>query len=368
MKGRGRIVAPLLLLLTIALVAVAGCTTQTKQFGSQPSTQSQQPTTMRVELVEQWLESLHSKPVTFAAEEDGCKNCHDGQTFTETGGGFVSRGLGTSPTVEASPSAGASASVETTRDWVVATDCRVCHTGPGVDIAKQGTIDIPGQTVKAGIGALCIACHDGWHGPGKNQAGGQRAPHESVQGDMVFGANVATLTAAATLDMTNPHQKVRNVCVGCHVTHDPVPANKESTATPDHVMLVKDTATCQGKDCHDNDPLTAAAKQDYDGNGTTDPLPDEVDGMMTKLKDAITTKAGGTFESKSGSIVFAKGAKPTAALYAAAYNYLFVKADKSRGVHNPRFTVSLLQASLSEVGAGTAGTGGSAGSTTTTSP
>lgn len=334
------------LALALLVIGPTGCSSSTgpakTTTGSGSSEASAQPTSMRIELVEQWLDSAHSKPVTFAAEENGCMNCHDGQKFTETGGGFVPR-LATGGSAIVTGLAGA-------RDWVVATDCRVCHTGPGVDFAKSGTIDIPGKQVSAGVGAVCIACHNGWHGPGKTQTGGQRAPHLSVQADAIFVSNVATVSTSAQIDTRSPHQKVQDVCVGCHVTGKPVPGDKASTtAPPNHSMKIRDTSGCQGTDCHKTDPLQAIVKDDLDGNGTKETLQLEVDGLLASLHATIESHAGGSFESTAGAIVFAKGAKPSDADYAAAYNYLFVVEDRSRGAHSPLFIPSLLQQSIASL-------------------
>ena len=306
------------------------------------SSEATAPASMKIGLVEEWLGSSHSKPVTFAAEENGCRNCHDGQTFTETGGGFVPRLKAGGSAVVTGPAG--------PRDWVVATDCRVCHTGPGVEFAKTGKVDILGKEVKAGVGAVCIACHNGWHGPGKSQSGGQRAPHLSVQGDAIFTSNVATVGASAEIDVRNPHQKVQDVCVGCHVTGKPVPGDKADTsAPPNHSMKVAGTSGCKGTDCHKTDPMEAVVKEDLDGDGSKEKFQVEIDGLLETLRSTIELNAAGSFESTSGSIVFAQGAKPSDADYAAAYNYLYVMEDRSRGVHSPLFIPSLLKQSIASL-------------------
>ena len=343
MMNRHSARAWLLLGLALLLTVSAGCATAggpTKTTtGSGSGETTGKATSTRVELVEQWLGSAHAKPVTFAAEEKGCMNCHDGQKFTETGGGFVPR-LATGASAVVTGPAGP-------RDWVVATDCRVCHTGPGVEFAKTGTIDIPGKTVSAGVGAVCIACHNGWHGPGKSQNGGQRAPHLSVQADAIFASNIATVGTAEQIDTRSPHQKVQDVCVGCHMTGKPVPGDKADTDAPaNHSMKIRDTSGCKGTDCHKTDPLEAVVKEDLDGDGTKEKLQSEVDGLLATLRSTIESHAAGSFESSSGEIVFAKGAKPSDTDYAAAYNYLFVIEDRSRGVHSPLFIPSLLQQSI----------------------
>lgn len=328
------------------VAASAGCTSTSGPSKSTKAPVSAeataQVTSTRVKLVEEWLGSAHAKPVTFAAQEKGCMNCHDGQKFTETGGGFVPR-LATGGSAIVTGLAGP-------RDWVVATDCRVCHTGPGVDFASKGKIDIPGMEVSAGVGAVCVACHNGWHGPGKTETGGQRAPHLSVQADAIFASNVATVGTAEKIDTRNPHQKVQELCVGCHMTGKPVPGDKPATGVlPNHSMKVGDRAGCVGTDCHKTDPLEGVVKTDLDGDGAKEKFQLEVDGLLETLRSAIETDASGSFESAGGSIVFAKSAKPSDADYAAAYNYLFVMEDRSRGAHSPLFIPTLLQQSIASL-------------------
>lgn len=338
MDGRSGTMGWLLCILAVAVAVSVGCSPDTggTDTGDQePQQEEEQPQTLEIELVNQWLESGHSKLVGFAAAEEGCKNCHDGATYWETGGGFQAR--------METGTAGATEGTETAeRDWVVSTDCRVCHSGAGVTIAEQGSVDIPGQEVEGGLGSLCISCHNGWHGPGKSQEGAQRAPHSSVQGDMVFSSNVATVGTNA-LETQNPHQDVENVCVGCHV------AGGENGEPPSHAFKPEPGEACAGDDCHDGDPLEKAVEEDLDGDQQTEPYQEEVDGLLERLKTAIESKAGGTFESAEGNIKFASRAKPDEATYAAAYNYLFVMDDSSRGVHNPPFTTSLLKESIASI-------------------
>lgn len=358
---KGRIPA-LLLVSALSLVALMGCASNGTQNGATNTgdvTASKDATkTMSLDLVKEWVGSGHAQVITFAAKEDGCKNCHDGMTFSETGGGFQPRM--TSPAIDASAPAGAEPGSESPRDFVVATDCRACHTGAGAAIADRGAVDqIPSiTTAEGGLGAVCMACHNGWHPAGKNADGELTAPHKSVQTDMLFGVNTVDPGAESTAtqgDMESPHLKVDNTCVGCHL------AGKDG---PSHTFRVTSFTGCEAKDCHDTDMSQGiVAKEDYDGDGTKEKADVEIEGLSATLKTAIEAKSG-TFVSKSGQVVFAGKTTPDQATYAAAYNYFFVQKDGSSGVHNMPFTVDLLSRSIRAVG-GKAGSG-SAGSTTTT--
>lgn len=370
MSNRWRSKLVFLLVLAMMLFAFAGCSAagdqegSTDNGGSEGSADATQ--TMTLETVTQWAISRHAQVVTRAATEEGCKNCHDGLTFTMTGGGFQARIASSS--IDASAQADANdpgtdeGGEESARDFTVGVDCRACHMGAGAAIADKGSVDqIPSiPTAQGGLGALCMACHNGWHMAGKNAEGELVAPHTSVQTDMLFGVNTVDPGVESTAtegDKESPHLKVENTCVGCHVTGS-------GTDRPNHTFRVESFEGCEGTDCHDQDMTQGGtAKEDYDGDGTKEKTVAEIEGLSETLKTAIEAKAG-KFESARGQVAFAKGAVPDQATYAAAYNYFFVLKDGSRGVHNTAFTVDLLTRSVRAVG-GQAGSGAIGSETTT---
>ncbi len=368
MRDRLRTIVPFLLGVVLLLGLLAGCSSQSGTTGNtntntNANTSAGRPDDMELGIVREWAESTHAVPVTFAAEEDGCKNCHDGLTFSQTGGGFQPRGsasTGSSGTSDSTATTGSTGK----RDWVVATDCRACHTGAGAQIANRGTVDqIPNiDSAKGGYGAVCMACHNGWH-PAGAQNGELSAPHPSTQTDMLYAVNtlgVGGTGAGASSGSTgtgstsstgtgsagsveSPHLKATDTCVACHVT--------VNNGQPDHSFKAS-FKRCQQEGCHKNDMTGGGqAKEDYDGNGTTGTQQEEVKGLLGNLSDAINKSAGSTaFTSQGGQVVF-KGATVSEndPAYAAAYNYFYVVNDKSNGIHNPQFTVQLLQDSISAV-------------------
>ncbi|HSK48491.1 MAG TPA: hypothetical protein VLA05_10915 [Coriobacteriia bacterium] len=354
MRERLRIVVPGLALV-LAVVLLAGCdnTGQTGGEGQQNGQQSEEETqSMQLGTVEQWARSTHARPVTFAAEEEGCKNCHDGLTFSETGGGFQPR----FEPEEATGSAEATGTEEEPqeRDWVVATDCRACHMARGAEIADAGSVGgVPNlDEVQAGLGSLCIACHNGWHPPGE-QDGELRAPHSSVQADMLYGVNTLPVEGAESTGTASeeasqsPHAKVDDTCVGCHVN---APSEEDG---PNHTFAITSYEGCQQEGCHEEDMTEGGtAQEDYDGDGQTESVQAEVEGLLENLQDAVNRAAGSSeFQSEGGQVVFTGGGNRSGddPVYHAAYNYFFVVDDSSMGIHNTQFTVQLLQDSISAV-------------------
>lgn len=356
MDGKKRFAVLLAMLAASALIVLAGCaqgdgTQGTPDQGADPGA-DESTQTMTLETVEQWATSKHALVVTRAATEEGCKNCHDGLTFTVTGGGFQPRREDTSPTTGSDDADGAAAEETSERDFTVGTDCRACHMGAGAEIADQGSVDgIPNvQTAQGGLGAVCMACHNGWHPAGKSD-GELTAPHYSVQTDMLYGVNTVDPGQESTAtqgDMASPHLDVENTCVGCHLAGQP----------PSHTFRVENFEGCEGDDCHDQDMTDGGtAKEDYDGDGTVEKTTVEIDGLMGTLKAAIESRAG-AFESARGQISFARPQRVNDATYAAAYNYIYVEKDGSRGAHNTAYTVDLLTRSIRAMGGTAGGTGG----------
>lgn len=356
MIRRKRSVLIFLLVVALMLVALAGCTQAEDQGDANnggTNGDADAPQSMTLELVEQWAESRHAQVVTNAATEEGCMNCHDGLTFTTTGGGFQARmsasGTDTAGQADANDPGTDEGGEESARDFTVATDCRACHMGAGAEIADKGSVDqIPSiPTAEGGLGSVCMACHNGWHASGKNASGALTAPHTSVQTDMLYGVNTVDPGVESNANAPDPgsvHLRVEDTCVGCHVT---------GAEGANHTFRVTSFTACESTDCHDQDMTDGGtATEDFDGDGSVEKTVIEIEGLTEKLKGAIEAKAG-TFQSSRGQVAFAAGTVVDDATYAAAYNYFFVLKDGSRGIHNPAFTVDLLNLSIRAVGGAT---------------
>jgi hypothetical protein len=142
----------------------------------------------------------------------------------------------------------------------------------------------------------------------------------------------------------NPHADVENTCVGCHVN---------GNNGVDHTFVIRDWEGCEAEGCHTDDMTDGGqAAEDYDGDGQTETFGAEIEGLLESLEQAVNNAAGSTsFGSQQGNIVFegADDVQGTDPAYQAAYNYLYVEKDGSRGMHNPQFTIQLLQDSIAAV-------------------
>ncbi len=247
--------------------------------------------------------------------------------------------------------------------------CAVCHdpheatneyqlrtleaTLPSGDVVNQG-----------GLGKLCMNCHNSRRTlPDRiqdrldnSQATG---PHHGPQAEMLTTLN--TWTFGEDLP-TSPHLIAAvpggeaNSCVTCHMyeigSHGEFDENHELNTSGMHSFAmvnqkgVDNVAACE--DCHGIVGETFAEKKfyingnaDHDGNGEEEGLQLEVQGLMDTLYSVLPTDEDGDFVVDSATTGFD--------VAAAIYNWEFVLEDRSLGIHNPAFTVSLLQLSIAKV-------------------
>lgn len=309
----------------LAAVAVAGCqqggTTNEDNEGSEDKATNPTP------LVEAWAESTHSVPVASIATRAPCAGCHDGLAFSRN--------------VEDPAEL---ADRQPFGPYVVATDCRACHTGQGADILAAGEAEIPSQTdpVKGGKGALCMACHNQEIAPDIT-AEEHPYPHYGPQAEVLLG--IGGIQDGLTVLSTQRHAEIDDTCVTCHM------ANDDGSG---HTFKPTEDAC---PDCHKEFDSAEAMKAsaDYDGDGTAEVFVDEVQGLMDAVEQATNESAGSDeFRTSRGDIFFiSNDTTMTSAIpqeaYQGAFNWVLINHDKSRGIHNPFFTVTLLQETYRQV-------------------
>lgn len=309
----------------LAAVMVTGCQPADTDDGTEGDTndQEEEAATDPTPLIEAWAESTHSVPVAAVASRDVCAACHDGRAFAQNVESIADMEMPFGP-------------------YVVATDCRACHTGQGAELLASGQGEIPSAEgpVEAGKGALCMACHNQEEVSDINNE--ERSyPHYGPNAD-VLNATGGILDGLTVAD-TERH-RVDDTCVACHMLD-----GAEGHTFQPH------TEECDG--CHDDFESIEAmeAGADYDGDGQTEAFVTEVEGLMEALESAVNETAGSTeFRTSRGEIFFISeettmtGAIPTEA-YQGAYNWVLIDHDGSSGIHNPYFTVTLLQDTIRQI-------------------
>lgn len=263
--------------------------------------------------------------------------------------------------------------------------CVTCHTTPGFLAAQVEAQDIhllndPGsadertaiirESIRRDMGITCEACHgeqpDGTFADGPNPL--RFPPRElcenchnsqtvefrdyALHGELVRhpqqemyegfeGAEVPGYTYT-----NSPHTTfVGKGCIGCH--YNPA-ADGNHTFNP---------TVNQCRVCHPG-LLTfdRTAQADWDGDGAIEGIRTELTGSLARLADAILaapTSTGATINFEAGHWAIDGDAENTEALdpeadealLRAMYNYDFVTADGSQGIHNPRYALQLVQSS-----------------------
>lgn len=304
------------LLPAAVLVLLAGCARSPER---QPAPVQREELDIAA-LVGQWAGAAHANILLYPAGRDGCVSCHDGGAYA----------------------AGFTQQAQLERDFFVSIDCRACHTGRGRELLAAGTVSIPTrENVRAGLGAQCLSCHNERRAPDIADVE-RRAPHPSSQAGL-YTATGGIRAEGFTYGSTAAHAELDDTCVACHMTE-----TREGFRS--HTFAVEDVPAACGR-CHQTiAAVNLPAGADYDGDGATEGFQDEVQGLLDLLRERVAADlAGGSFESAGGKIIFKNAAgeevQAPNELYQAAYNHLLVSQDGSLGIHNPLFTVQLLQQS-----------------------
>lgn len=285
---------------------------------------------------EQWDISGHAFPPTRASWSGSCARCHTPEGFIE----FVE-----GDDVNSHESA--------------AFSCAMCHDPHSAENSHQlrtvesTTLSNDYEITEGGYGRLCMNCHmtrrdaDSY----SDEPHGHYGPHYGVQADMLAATNAVTFG----MDLpTSPHlSAVENTCVDCHMYPGGVDDEGEVILVGSHTFNVVDpdgvdnVQICQG--CHGDVGESFADKllymdgeADHDGDGEVEGLQHEVEGLMETLAGLLPAAEG--FDAydphddvdDTWTVTELKG----------AYNYDYVYYDHSHGIHNPAFTVALLNVSI----------------------
>jgi len=257
-----------------------------------------------------WAESMHGTGTAYArGTSAGCAGCHSGGAFSA----MVAAGL--------SPDEVEAGDPNPTRQ-----DCRACHnihttyTADDWSLETTAPVDLyafEGVTYDGGAGNLCATCHQPRRGMMAedgmvNVDSTHWGPHHGPQSAMILGvAGAGDVEGVASV-----HTTVEDTCVTCHVHND-------------NHSFEPNVAVCQ--ECHGED----ATSFDIEGVQT------QVQGLVAELKEALVAK--GLLDEEGEPVV---GEYPEAEA-GALWNYIFIAIeDSSSGVHNPDYTIALLEASI----------------------
>jgi hypothetical protein len=250
---------------------------------------------------------------------------------------------------------------------------------------------------KVGSGAVCVMCHNTEHDVTAASTLSKRLAPHSPQADLSYGRG-GFLLGPADYPVPSGVTCSKNAgdgCATCHMDEGPPVGDPGHRKVGDHTFRMissegqPNTRPCQA--CHPGrESFDPRARHDYDGDARTESVREEVDGLMALLRaqlaaavaarayrgcdparspgafvkrgfaqrivvtDALGFDLGdcdrnGIIEREEEAFVFPQA---DLLLHKAAYNYLFVASDKSRGLHNLPYVVSLLQRTIHAVAGG----------------
>ena len=288
-----------------------------------------------------WKESTHSTMALSAEEASrpSCYPCHNPSSFVA----FTAN--------KQSPD----------YSRVVVTEsisCQVCHDPHRAENEGQlrtVTLDSLANGYRppaevGGAGQLCMNCHRGRENTVARVESQKKTfrdrfyPHYAPQADMFLGANAyeygLELTGMGT------HHGVEDGCVTCHMPQRGDNLDHAMSMDSSGVDKVTACRQCHGSRVDSFDDIQAG--YDYDGNGRTESAEAEVEGLLAQLRAVLPKNADG--EPINSLVDFRKDSANFVSNpnnYPAVWNYYFVKNDGSKGIHNTKYAVALLRASLS---------------------
>lgn len=258
--------------------------------------------------------------------------------------------------------------------------CKACHDEDGDLRLFHDTPMLPAgfRAVGVGSGALCMACHNTRNGRitwNAEDAGRYTSPHYSAEADVILGKNGYFVDD--TREWMNPHafftggscstchmglsgkdysdhtfKTPENLCASCHganYTKEMVQDNTE------HLMsLVRSMVNAKVLAVRDRIKTVRAYNPDtgqFTPNVQVKAPVSRVDivsfggqlGFKMDLTDGTTLWSQlGDIRDENGQPVFTTKDP----VVRAAWNYILVKYDGSKGVHNPTYTRALLLATV----------------------
>ncbi len=261
-----------------------------------------------------------------------CERCH-------TSEGFIARLAGGSAT----------------GDNFTAIKCFTCHaphTNGNLTLRVQTSVSLADGTVfDRGPANLCASCHQSRRDVNTYvvddvELSEHWGPHHSNQSDMIIGENAYEFAGYSYTK--SAHSLAPKGCVHCHMSaslHESVGGHSWNMRNEEREF--ENISGCNVPACHDGtvSTLDRLAEDDFDGDGDTLGIQDEIHGLLDSLQGLLID--AGLLEEVDDEVhpvdeLVVSDADSAGALY----NWLFVEEDRSMGVHNTDYAVGLLKSSI----------------------
>lgn len=337
--------------------------------------------------VEMWANSKMARSLEREEikEKPSCARCHTTQGFVDDLRGHKRE--------NANPQ-----DVEIEYEPINCVACHDPHQNSERIIRYRGALSTQIPEVDWGSGTICIACHQGIKYPDelretllrpfKPRQPLARHPLDPEDRYRVIHAPQLTVLRGTegyqfyggpgSSDFLSPHISAPKGCVTCHMAefkgdkryYTKLGMHSFSMFIEEEGRRIENREGC--KICHGKlDSLNRRVHLDYDGNGKKEGIFDETENLLNLLKKKIEDKIqeknyivgnqkGVSFKEynfkivlvdKDGNIVGGeknpfKIPETDTLIIRAIYNYFLIKKDRSKGVHNPPFTIQLLQKTI----------------------
>jgi len=182
-------------------------------------------------------------------------------------------------------------------------------------------------------------------------------PHHGPQADMLIGANAPDFGIQLP---SSPHNvATENACVDCHMAGELTDPDDNINVVGGHSWNMNDAegndhveacAPCHGNignSFKDKKYYSGNGSADWDGNGIEEGLQLEVHGIMEYLSEFLPHDEDGNVSITEDN---ADSLDLTPEIMRGGYVYMWIEEDRSFGIHNPAFTISLLKAAIEELG------------------
>lgn len=227
--------------------------------------------------------------------------------------------------------------------------CHAPHTNGSLGVRVTEAVTLPnGASYDKQNSNTCASCHQGrrdvtTYVVDNVELSEHWGPHHSNQSDMLVGEN-AYEYADYTYDNSAHTNTTEEGCLDCHMS------TGVANRTGGHTFnMVSDDSSyynfsgCNASNCHNGavDDFNLTADDDYDWDGDTEGVQDEIHGLLDSLEVLLIAADLLTEDGHPEERVV-----ETADSAGAVFNYLYVEEDRSGGIHNTDYAVGLLQSSI----------------------
>jgi hypothetical protein len=237
--------------------------------------------------------------------------------------------------------------------------CRTCHaphTNKDFRIRTEAPVTLrDGVIFDKGKGNLCARCHHSRSDTGvyfnpdstfTTFTSARFGPHESPQGDAYRGTGGYDF--GTPIESSAHYALIADACVTCHMY------KPKGTTVGGHTFSMANeeeggdnTAACAQTGCHSTPALATFDRPstvDWDGDGTNEGTQTEFDGLMATLKGKLVT--AGLLDAALDTAAGPFPRRLPKAQAGAIYNYRVALTESSRGIHNTKYIMTILQRSI----------------------